>query len=153
MACVLQKRALTGLFLFFVEASMRRSALQIVTALLLAALGSLAGCNTDKNCQTTTECGGGQVCANQKCQALSCDQTYSAIDPSDGSCRPLPACGNRDDVRTWVSCTDPCAALDEFACIGDKRCQPVYSSDDTGSCAELQSGGDHINLDTPTEGC
>ena len=65
------------------------------------------GC-AGKPCQTSSECGASEVCAAQRCQALSCSGSTlgSRSIPSTGQCRPLPACGNRDDVRGWKSCTD-----------------------------------------------
>jgi hypothetical protein len=92
---------------------------------------TLAGC-AGKPCATTSQCGSGEVCASATCQALSCNSTYYAVDPSDGSCRPLPACGNRDDVRGWASCTDPCMGMREDDCIADPRCQPAYVTDSSG---------------------
>ncbi len=102
------------------------------------------GC-AGKPCQTSSQCGASEVCASERCQALSCssDATWFAIDPSTGQCRPLPACGNRDDVRGWKSCTDPCQSEKENSCIADPRCQPVFSSTETGAqlpCAEAGAG-------------
>jgi hypothetical protein len=92
----------------------------------------IAGCH-DKPCTTSNECGSSEVCASQRCQALACDTTWFATDPSNGSCRPLPACGNRDDVRGWESCENPCGALGEHACISDPRCQPAYATTGAGT--------------------
>ncbi len=98
----------------------------VATLPLLALLAT--GC-TGKPCQTSNECGSSEVCASQRCTSLSCDSTWYAVDPSNGSCRPLPVCGNKDDVRGWSSCEDPCKGLGENGCISDPRCQPAYSTD------------------------
>jgi hypothetical protein len=91
-----------------------------VTAVLLA-----AGCS-GQPCTTTTQCGSGEVCSNERCQALDCEQTFSAIDPADGQCKPVGACA--PGAKDWVSCADPCTGLGEFACVKDPRCQPVYTA-------------------------
>ena len=97
---------------------------------LVPILALLAGCtNAAKPCQTSNDCSAAEVCAAARCQALSCSDTWYAIDPSDGTCRPLPACGNKEEVRAWVACADPCQGLDENSCIFDKRCQPAYATD------------------------
>ena len=105
--------------------------LRVALPLLLL---TIAGCH-QQPCETSSECGASEVCASQRCQALSCDSTYFATDPADGTCRPLPACGNRDDVRGWASCDNPCGALHEHACIADPRCQPAYVTDGSIPCA------------------
>ena len=97
----------------------------------------LVGC-ANKPCDTTSQCGSGEVCAAAHCQAVSCSGTYYAVDPSDGTCRPLPACGNRSDVSGWKSCDDPCATQGENGCIADPRCQPAYTSNQT-SCNPTQT--------------
>ena len=110
-------------------------------ALMLAA----AGCGgVGKTCATSAECGDAEVCLSAHCAALSCGQTWYAVDPSTGSCRPLPACGNSLEVRAWASCGDPCGALGEYSCVGDPRCQPVYATatqecppDNGGACANV----------------
>jgi hypothetical protein len=91
-----------------------------VTAILL-----VAGCS-GQPCTTTSQCGSGQVCANERCQALDCEQTFSAVDPADGTCKPVGACA--PGAKDWVSCADPCTGLGEFACVKDNRCQPVYTT-------------------------
>ncbi len=100
---------------------------------LLATLPILlfVGCAGGPPCQTSNECGATDTCVAAHCQALSCDATWYAVDPATGQCRPLPGCGNRDDVRGWKSCDNPCVNVDENHCIADSRCQPVYSSDQT----------------------
>src|SRR5690242_7565027 len=102
-----------------------------------------AGCSGAPACQTSNECGSAEVCLNAHCSALSCSSgaTWFAIDPSNGQCRPLPACGNRDDVRGWVSCVDPCGAQTENSCIGDPRCQPVYTTTDPGPVGFCAAAG------------
>src|SRR5262249_857196 len=62
-------------------------------------------------------------------------------DPSDGTCRPLPACGNRDDVRGWALCNDPCTGMGENDCIADPRCQPSYITDPNSATC---SSGDEV---------
>jgi hypothetical protein len=104
----------------------------------LACLFLFTGCG-NKPCDTTNQCGSGEACvtggAAAHCQALSCSDTWFAIDPSDGTCRPLPGCNNKDDVRSWTACDDPCVKLGENACIADPRCQPAYETDpSTTSC-------------------
>ncbi len=106
------------------------------TWLGLALFTLLAGCST-KPCETSSQCGGGQVCAEQRCQLLSCDKVWYANDPSTGDCRPLPACDNREDVRDWTSCNDPCTGLNEKGCIADPRCQPAYSTNLTSAPAPV----------------
>ncbi len=98
----------------------------------------MIGC-ANKPCETTSQCGSGEVCAAATCQALSCSSTYFAVDPSNGNCRPLPACGNRDDVRGWASCDDPCRSQGENSCIADVRCQPSYDTESDNSCAKSGS--------------
>ncbi|HZS35719.1 MAG TPA: hypothetical protein VFF06_02785 [Polyangia bacterium] len=111
------------------------------------ALGA-AGCS-GKPCDTSNDCGSSEVCLNARCSALSCSGgTYFAIDPSTGACRPLPACGNRDDVRGWTSCTDPCSGQTENSCIGDPRCQPVYTTTDSGPVGLCAMGGTTNGLGT-----
>jgi hypothetical protein len=85
----------------------------------------VAGCSS-KPCATSNDCGSGEVCAAERCQALSCEQTFSAIDPADGKCKPIGACAVDDSTRGWTTCADPCLGLGEFACVKDPRCQPVY---------------------------
>jgi hypothetical protein len=117
---------------------MRASSTTTLGFALVAA--TLAGC-TAKPCNTTSQCGSGEVCAAATCQALSCSSVYYAIDPSDGSCRPLPACGNRDDVRGWALCNDPCTGMAENDCIADPRCQPAYITDPNSATC---SSGDEV---------
>jgi hypothetical protein len=90
-------------------------------------LTALYGC-AGKPCETSSQCGSNEVCAQARCQQLSCDKVWYATDPSSGSCRPLPACDNKDEVRTWSACADPCGGLDEKGCVADARCQPAYST-------------------------
>lgn len=87
----------------------------------------VAGCH-NQPCATSNECGNGELCVAAHCAALACDATWYAVDPSTGQCVALPACDNKDEVRTWKSCGNPCAALPENACIADSRCQPSYST-------------------------
>jgi hypothetical protein len=100
-----------------------------------------AGCSP-KTCETSSQCGSGEVCgAGATCQALSCSDLYFAVDPSNGTCRPLPACGNRDDVRGWTTCDDPCQSLGENGCIADPRCQPSYTTEPGNVCAGIDKQG------------
>jgi hypothetical protein len=105
--------------------------LLVAASLSLSIAFYVAGCS-GKPCQTSNDCGAQEQCVSAHCAALSCSSTWFAVDPSSGQCRPLPGCGNRDDVRGWATCSDPCSGLGEFACIGDPRCQPAYSTTDTG---------------------
>jgi hypothetical protein len=69
------------------------------------------------------------MCAASICQALSCDATIFAIDPSSGQCVPLSGCFLTAEQQTWQSCSqDPCRGLDENSCIADTRCQPAYAN-------------------------
>jgi hypothetical protein len=100
-----------------------------------------AGCS-NRTCETSSQCGSGEVCgAASTCQAISCSDTYYAVDPADGRCRPLPACGNRAEVRNWTACADPCATLAENDCIGDIRCQPGYATDADNKCINVAPDG------------
>jgi hypothetical protein len=104
------------------------------SAFLLLQVAVWAGCS-GQPCESSSECGSDELCGvGARCQALSCSETYYAIDPADGSCRPLPGCGNREDVRGWKRCDDPCAALGEYACISDPRCQPAYATEGPNNC-------------------
>lgn len=113
----------------------------------------VAGCHA-RPCTTSSECGNGEVCAAARCAALSCDSTWFAVDPSTGQCAPMPACGNKDEVRGWASCANPCLGLGENACIGDSRCQPSYTTRDANAqpCAPGVEGGG-FPVDAGRRGC
>jgi hypothetical protein len=108
----------------------------------------VAGCHA-KPCTTSSECGNGEVCADARCAALSCDSTWFAVDPSTGQCAPMPACGNKDEVRGWASCANPCVGLGENACIDDHRCQPSYTTEDPNAKA---CGGPGVEGGFPIDG-
>lgn len=95
-------------------------------------LGALLflGC-TGGICETTNDCGGGNVCVARLCQELSCGQSLLLKDPDSGSCVALSGCFLTAAQRGWKSCpsADPCAALTEDSCLADARCQPAYALD------------------------
>jgi hypothetical protein len=92
----------------------------------LLALFALAGGCAGKPCQISNDCDANQVCASGHCAALAANELYFAIEPETGSCRPLPVAGQPAMVRGWQTCENPCVQRDEYGCIGDPRCQPVY---------------------------
>lgn len=99
----------------------------------------LAGCN--KPCQTTSECGDGDVCAAAICQAVSCETSIFAVDPKSGACVALSGCFLTEEQRSWVTCSeDPCASLSETSCLADERCQPSYRFDDVPTPKKSSSG-------------
>src|SRR2546430_454752 len=95
-------------------------------ALLAAfAFAPLVGC-VGAPCQTSDACATADVGAPGPGQALAQGEIFFAVDPRDGRCRPLPVPA-RSMVRSWQTCDTPCRHVDETHCIGDPRCQPVYS--------------------------
>ncbi|HEY1586988.1 MAG TPA: hypothetical protein VGH63_14940, partial [Polyangia bacterium] len=96
---------------------------------LIPLLMILAGCN--KPCDVTSDCGDGESCVAAHCSALSCADTWYAVDPSTGQCTPLSGCTDHTAVGSWTPCSDPCAGLSENACKTDAFCQASY----TGSAA------------------
>jgi len=90
----------------------------------------LLGC-TGGVCDTTNDCGSGNVCVASLCQQLSCGQSVLLKDPDSGSCVALSGCFLTEAQRGWKSCpsADPCAGLAEDSCLADARCQPAYALD------------------------
>ena len=97
------------------------------SAFVLVPAAWLAGCGGNTVCRTSSECGSTEACVSNLCQAISCGQSYFAVDPSSGECEPVAGCGNDLSVRGWLSCQDPCESLSEAECAGDGRCEPGYS--------------------------
>ena len=100
-------------------------------------------------CDTTSQCGSGEVCASASLPGALLRRHLLRDRPQCGSCRPLPACGNRDDVRGWTTCNDPVRGQGEYACIGDARCQPGYTTDANNTCTNVAVDG---RLATPAQG-
>lgn len=98
------------------------------------------GCT--KPCASTSMCGDDEMCVASVCQALACERTIFAQDPKSGECVPLSGCFLTDEQRTWTSCADdPCSAMDESSCLGDKRCQPFYRNPNVEPRSKLPFGG------------
>ena len=94
-------------------------------ALLIALL---AGCS-QKPCAVTSECGDGESCVAAHCAALSCSDTWYAVDPTTGSCTPLSGCVDHASVANWQPCSNPCAGLSESDCKQQPSCQATYTVD------------------------
>src|SRR5688572_17467239 len=76
-------------------------------AVLLGIGGLLLGC--DRACESSAQCGGGEVCVAATCQRLACDAPAFAVDPSSGACVALSSCFLLPEQRDWKACTDdPC---------------------------------------------
>jgi hypothetical protein len=58
------------------------------------------------------------------CSRSNNTSEWFAIDPATGQCTPLS--GDRSSVAGWQSCSDPCAGLDERACMRAPFCQATY---------------------------
>ncbi len=92
---------------------------------LIPLLMLLAGCN--KPCDVTSDCDNGESCVAAHCSALSCDDTWYAVDPSTGLCTPLSGCTDHTAVGSWAPCSDPCAGLPENSCKANAFCQASYT--------------------------
>ena len=104
----------------------------------------LAGCN--KPCDVTSDCGNGESCVAAHCSALSCDDTWYAVDPSTGVCTPLSGCADHSTVGSWTPCSDPCAGLAENACKASSLCQASY----TGEVVTPAKSGGAISTTPPS---
>src|SRR4029077_5380077 len=93
---------------------------------LLALLILLASCS-GKPCDISSECGSGESCVASRCAALSCSDTWYAVDPASGQCTPLSGCADHATVASWKPCSDPCAGLGENACKAAPFCQATYT--------------------------
>jgi hypothetical protein len=107
------------------EKLMQRSASWIALVWGLGAV--LSGCA--RPCDTTSQCGGDEVCAAAICQKLSCEAAVLLADPASGACVPLSPCFLTEAQKGWSTCAqDPCQGLSESSCLEDARCQPAYAN-------------------------
>ncbi len=108
---------------------MNRSILWLALVVGMGGIGSLTLAGCSKPCQTTSQCGGGDVCAGAICQSLSCDTALFAVDPKSGACTALSGCYLTNEQLDWKTCSqDPCQGLAENGCLTDSRCQPAYEN-------------------------